>query len=274
MKQQGFRVTGGAPGFSPTPGALLDDERIEDPTTIAVYTALASYLNFTTAQCFPSAASVGKRARCSAATATRHIRALVELGHVEVVTSGKVAGRSNVYHLVDPWGRGSAPVIYPHAEGPAPVEEGGTPPVINERDSSNESKKREPSPSGKVAAKYVTDVFWNLYREECRGAEPLWKNQYTQWRERLWRSVGQNKELVDACVRSFFKDDWFFTRGPGRGPKVFSFDAMFQHWNEVLSRVAASRPKREEAKPSTPQTYLEMIRQGEDRRRQAEEVVQ
>jgi hypothetical protein len=122
------------------PLRLLQDERIKDSSTIAVFVALAAFIDNSTARCFPSLRTIGKRARCSADAAARHIELLIKLGYVER-KSGKLSGRSNEYHLIDAWGRVGG--------GPAPVQEGcrmdaagGTAPVPDKLDSLNQNQKQ------------------------------------------------------------------------------------------------------------------------------------
>ena len=139
-----FRVTSDAPGFAPVPLRLLQDERIKDPSTIAVYVALASFADYGSGDCFPSLATIGRRAHVKEQTARRHISRLVELGYL-VKTSGKDRGRANTYHLSDPWGRkqGQPPAI----EGSVTGELGGRSPVVDKRDSMNKTQQRESAPT-------------------------------------------------------------------------------------------------------------------------------
>lgn len=103
MENETFEVTSDRPGFAPVPQRLIGDERIDNPTTLVVYVALASFAN-SDADCYPSYVKLAERARVDDRTARRHIKLLAELGYVRV-DSGKVKGVSNTYHLVDPWGR-------------------------------------------------------------------------------------------------------------------------------------------------------------------------
>ena len=98
------RITASGPGFAPVPLRLLADEQITDPETIAVYSALASFINYGTGDCFPSHATIAKRARCDESTVKRRIDLLCSLGYVQKV-SGKATGKPNTYHLADAWGR-------------------------------------------------------------------------------------------------------------------------------------------------------------------------
>lgn len=81
------------------PNRIYDDPRITDPTTLAVYGALARLGNVRTGNVQATYETIGKRARCSARNANRHVKLLVALGYVLAVpTRGRVANR---YHLVD-----------------------------------------------------------------------------------------------------------------------------------------------------------------------------
>lgn len=140
MDEERLRVTSDAPGFAPVPLRLLQDERIKDPSTVAVYVALASFIDYGTAHCFPSLRTIGERARCSADAAARHIGLLVSLGYAEK-TSGKEAGKSNTYRLTDPWGRKQGAELV--QEGCRMDAVGGAAPVPDKRDSLNQTQEKE-----------------------------------------------------------------------------------------------------------------------------------
>ncbi len=133
------KLTSSEPGFAPVPIRLLADKRISDPTTIAVYCALASFIDYGTGKCFPSLRTIGERARCSDDTARRHVEFLVQLEYV-VKRSGKDTGKPNVYHLADAWGRQATE---PMQQGCRTHAAGGTAPVPDKRDLLNENQKRE-----------------------------------------------------------------------------------------------------------------------------------
>ncbi len=140
LTQETFSISSDAPGFAPVALRLLDDDRITDPTTIAVYAALASFINYGTGDCWPSHSTIGKRARCARVAVLRHIETLCRLGYVQKKASGASAGKTNNYHLVDAWGRqGVLPVEQGYATGGI----GGASPVEHERDSLDETQEKE-----------------------------------------------------------------------------------------------------------------------------------
>ncbi|MGA2763944.1 MAG: helix-turn-helix domain-containing protein, partial [Spirochaetia bacterium] len=134
---------------------LQDDERIKDPTTIAVYAAITSFIDYRTGVCWAGHRKIGRRARCNEDTVQRHIGLLIRRGYLWK-ESGKATGESNTYHLNDPWGKvgGTAPVRQGYrmgaVPGSAPVGEGylmdaagGTAPVGDERYPLNETEEQE-----------------------------------------------------------------------------------------------------------------------------------
>ena len=139
MEENRFSVTSDAPGFAPAPLRLLQDERIQSPTTIAVYVALSSFIDYGTATCFPSLRTIGKRTRCSADAAARHIELLVVLGYVTRI-SGKTTGRSNKYRLIDPWGREQGAAT--QRKGYRTNRVGGPAPAPDKRDPSKQIQKQ------------------------------------------------------------------------------------------------------------------------------------
>jgi len=78
------------------PNRLYDDERITDPTTLAVYGAVAHLGRDGKARA--SYEEIGKHARCSRRTAMRHVALLVELGYLLTVSR---TGGMNDYALID-----------------------------------------------------------------------------------------------------------------------------------------------------------------------------
>ncbi len=148
-----------AGSFAPVPRRLLDDSRVSDPTTIAIYAALSSFVDYDTGDCFPSYTTIGERARCNARTAQRHVELLVALRHV----IKKRTGRANKYHLTDPWGRNGPGIRtdtgYQSDETPVTNQKipdrtrstirsdthdnRDTPPVSDKRDSLNEIQERK-----------------------------------------------------------------------------------------------------------------------------------
>ena len=148
------KITASGPGFAPVPIRLLRDKRITDPTTIAVYCALASFIDYGTGRCFPSLRTIGARARCSDDTARRHVEILAALGYVEK-RSGRAAGRSNTYHLADAWGRQDDDA--PAPQGYRMDSAGGTAPAPDKRDSGIETQEKEgeaPAPSREAAPRH------------------------------------------------------------------------------------------------------------------------
>jgi len=138
VEENRFSVTSEAPGFAPAPLRLLQDERIKSPTTIAVYVALSSFIDYGTATCFPSLRTIGKRTRCSADAAAKHIELLVVLGYVTRI-SGKTTGRSNNYRLIDPWGRERGAAT--QRKGYRTNRVGGPAPAPDEQDLSKQTQK-------------------------------------------------------------------------------------------------------------------------------------
>ncbi len=166
--------------FVPVPRAVLDDPRIKDPTTLAVYASLASFANYETGEAWPSFKKIGERARVSEDTAQRRIaKQLIPFGHIEKIQSGIQSGKSNKYRVVDPYGRG-----VPHPRGTAPVRQGyrtsavgGTALVQDERDSLNEIQERKGSSAVEVRASAAAepyeptgDSFPLLLREKMEAA--------------------------------------------------------------------------------------------------------
>jgi len=216
-------VTSDAPGFAPVPLRLLQDERIADPSTIAVYVALASFADYGSGDCFPSLATIGRRAHVKEQTVRRHISRLVELGYL-VKTSGKDRGRANTYHLVDPWGRkqGQPPVIGGSVTG----ELGGRSPVVDKRDSENKTQQRESAPTSPsvfhairqgAALSFSCGLLAKLRQEaQERGAPPSFI-QKSWWKEilELQRSGVGEGELLEAfrvCLEQAPERVTFFPR--------------------------------------------------------------
>jgi hypothetical protein len=185
---------------------LLQDERIKDPSTIAVYVALASFADYGSGDCFPSLTTIGKRVHVNEQTARRHIARLVELGYL-VKTSGKDQGRANIYHLVDPWGR---------RQGQLPVGEesftgdlGGRSPVVDKRDSMNKNQERESAPPSRspsqdhklgAALSFSSSLLTKMRREaQARGAPPSFiKKSWSKEILELQRSGVAEGELLEA----------------------------------------------------------------------------
>jgi hypothetical protein len=236
-----MRVTMGC-GFAPAPLDLLDDPRVTDPTTVAVYVALASFASYTSADCYPSLETIGKRAKCSDTTAWRHIQLLVELRYVKV-TSGASRREPNTYHLVDPWGR-RAPEPAEHFTGEVVHSAGETlsvSPVNEERDPLNETQERK---RAAAEQRHVTDPFWSRFEKET-GVKHVWKVQYRDQARKLWAAAGGRTDpdtadaLVAATVEAYFRGAWWFTRARAGEGRHWDFASYYQHWNEIASSVRA-----------------------------------
>jgi hypothetical protein len=245
VEEERLHITSDAPGFTPVPLRLLQDERIKDPSTIAVYVALASFASYGTAQCFPSFRTIGKRARCSADAVARHVELLVSLGYVEKA-SGKEAGKPNTYHLTDAWGR---------KQGTELVQEwcrmdavGGAAPVPDKRNSMNETQERERearTPQGAVAGAAcepstisLSSIIAKMKTEaQAQGAPPSFVDKaWSAGILELCRSgVGEGEllEAFKACLE----------QAPDR---VTFFPRDFLKWRKVCrDRIARERQHKE-----------------------------
>lgn len=166
-------------------------------------------------------------------TASSWVSSLVDGGHITVEVSRTDGNRRKIW-LVDERrgvsGKSRRGVRKKPETSPGKSGEGSP------------GKAGENTPSGStpiIAAptfKVVTDLFWEGYQEECHGAKPLYKAQYTDWAGKIWRSAGQDRDVVAACVRAYFKERWYFTEG-----KQFDFGSFYQNWNKILSHVMAKR---------------------------------
>ena len=228
MEEHIFRVTLDAPGFAPVPLRLLQDERIKDPSTVAVYVALASFIDYGTARCFPSLRTIGERARCSSDAAARHIALLVSLGYAEK-TSGKETGKPNTYHLVDPWGRREGTV--PARQGCRMDAVGGVAPVPDKQDSMNETQEqreaRTPQPTGPASEPSVSlsPIIARIKAEaQAIGAPPSFIGKaWSAGILELQRSGVVDSELLEAfraCIEQAPDRVTFFPRDFLRWRKV------------------------------------------------------
>jgi hypothetical protein len=250
-------VTSDAPGFAPVPLRLLGDERIKDPSTIAVYVALASFADYGSGDCFPSLATIGKRAHVNEQTARRHITRLAELGYL-VKTSGKDRGRANTYHLVDPWGRkqGQPPVVGGSVTG----DLGGSSPVTDKRDSMNKNQERESAPPSRspsqdhtsdAALSFVSDLLEKMRQEaQARGAPPsfiqkAWSKEILEL-QRCGVGEGELLEAFRACLErapdrlTFFPRDFLKWRRVSRDRRA----REHQHQKQDREREALERERK------------------------------
>lgn len=163
-------VSADAPGFAPVCLRILTDERITDPTTIAVFAALGSFIDYGTGDCFPGLETIGKRARITGRAVQPQIQRLIALGYVQKI-SGAAQGKANRYHLVDPWGRAEG--RKPASRGLEADFQGGRKPASTERDSLNETQEREgeaPRQAQAPRAEHDSPPLFATLREEAKKA--------------------------------------------------------------------------------------------------------
>jgi len=279
VQEEILHVTSHAPGFAPVPLRLLQDERIKDSSTIAVFVALATFINYGTARCFPSLKTVGKRARCSADAAARHIELLIKLGYIEK-KSGQLVGRPNEYHLVDAWGRAGTGGLAPAPEGSRTDAAGGTAPVRHKRDSLIETQEqRETQTSSHVRASAGPAPCLSLLLRKMkaeaqqRGAPPSFMGRY--WAEgilELWREgVGEGEifEAFQACLEQSPDRVMFFPKDFLKWRKVSREMVIKQRQERQSSRV---EPK-QEREPAAEREQILKARESEEGRRIVEHAI-
>lgn len=132
MTDDGIQVHRKRPPFAQIPHALLRDPTVSDKA-LRLWVVLDTYADRDERDCFPSVARLCEDLGCSRATINRAQGELVDRGLL-FVESGKDAGRSNVYTLVDPI-PGDPGVNHGRVRGSSPVKHPGSSPTRHKQDS-------------------------------------------------------------------------------------------------------------------------------------------
>lgn len=184
-------------------------------------------------------------------TVSGWVSQLSDAGHVIVQVARGEGNSRKIWLTVAGGGHRKKPErVTGKSRQPSPEKAGGI--NLNEQTELN----KEPAPAVQdvpLTDRCVTDAFWELYQQRC-GVKPAYKAQYTKWRAKIWASSGRNAVLVRACVADYFNGKYFFTRD-----RTYSFDAFFQHWNEILSHVAAERRMRPPLAGDQPKSLFETV---------------
>jgi biotin operon repressor len=120
--------------FAAVPHEIVRDGTLSDKA-FRLWVVLQSYADWDDQSAYPSVRTLAQNCGCSRASVERAQRELSERGLLEI-DSGKAAGETNVYTIVEPEG-----YVTHDAPPTSPVQQGGTSPVQHKQ----ESRKRQPS---------------------------------------------------------------------------------------------------------------------------------
>lgn len=209
-------LTGQRARFVVCPTEILEDDRIEDPSTVTVYLALSKFRDYEDSSCWPSRATIAALAKVSERTVDKAIEILSSFGYLSI-RSGKEAGKPNVYILSNPYGYGAQPL----QGGCAAVAQGGAQPLrtndIQWNDMLVSSQPTTPPPrrSKRPRLPDISPNFERHYWSVSDADEPILVGWVKHWKEvyplidverEMWKAI----DWVSAHPEKHYKRWWLF----------------------------------------------------------------
>lgn len=216
--------------FVSIPCELARDGTLSDKG-MRLWIVLQSYADWTDRDCFPSHATLANDMGCTDRTVRRAIEELEDRGLLEI-TSGKTAGKSNIYTVCDP-DEGRTPMSYLPGKGSDTHVRGGRTPM-SDRGRTPMSYEQEPVEQDpltliQVASRDETlkfDDFWQVY--PMRNGRRLYRGQA----EALWKTLTPSEHQAAFRGAMNYKIDVDMGHQIAKDPHRWLRDKLWTDWQE------------------------------------------